>query len=160
MLGNKNLEISDNGSVIIDDDTYPGSEELYNMIFLKEVDLSKIDLDKKRIYWNIIRKTSLHKQKYNPTANINGTRAPKYVNIIKPILETFRETTGSGLKFVVTDKKKYWRWWDDPNELCARLEILVGEKIAGNNIHDAEISSILSELRQRKYIKRIPKKRW
>ena len=104
--------------------------------------------------------TSLHKKKFNPNGANVGGNSHKYRFIIKPLLESSSSssssssswTKGKGLKFIVTNKKRKYKFWDDPNELCERLQILVGEKAAGNNIHDDEISSIISELEQKKYI--------
>ena len=38
--------------------------------------------------------------------------------------------------------------WDDPNELCERLQLLIAEKQAGNNAHSNEIHSIIEELEE------------
>ena len=100
--------------------------------------------------------TSLHKKNYIPNGVNVGGNSHKYRFTIKPLLD--RMTNGKGLKFIVTNKKRNYKFWDDPNELCERLKILEGEKAAGNNIHDAEISSILSELEQKKYIIKASKK--
>ncbi|CAB0028291.1 unnamed protein product [Trichogramma brassicae] len=43
---------------------------------------------------------------------------------------------------------KFYRYWDDPNELCERLKLLISEKNAGNGAHDNEIHSIIEELRE------------
>jgi len=44
--------------------------------------------------------------------------------------------------------KKQYIYWDNPNELCERLNLLVNSKIAGHTGHDAEIISIIEELRE------------
>ena len=39
-------------------------------------------------------------------------------------------------------------FWNDPNELCERLELLLASTSAGNQAHKNEIISIIEELRE------------
>lgn len=41
-----------------------------------------------------------------------------------------------------------YTYFDDPNELCERLRLLVSSKAAGNTNHTQEINSIVEELRE------------
>lgn len=41
-----------------------------------------------------------------------------------------------------------YEYFDDPNELCDRLRLLVSSKLAGNTNHKQEINSIVQELRE------------
>lgn len=41
-----------------------------------------------------------------------------------------------------------YEYYDDPNEICDRLRLLVMSKVAGNTNHDQEINSIIEELRE------------
>ena len=43
-------------------------------------------------------------------------------------------------------------YWDDPNELVDRLELLTAERFAGNPSHVNEIHSIIEELHEAGYI--------
>ena len=43
-------------------------------------------------------------------------------------------------------------YWDDPNELVDRLQLLTAERSAGNPSHVNEIHSIIEELREAGYI--------
>lgn len=45
-----------------------------------------------------------------------------------------------------------YEYFDDPNELCDRLRLLVSSKRAGNSNHMQEINSIIEELRELKCI--------
>lgn len=45
-----------------------------------------------------------------------------------------------------------YEYFDDPNELCDRLRLLVSSKMAGNTNHMQEINSIIEELRELDYI--------
>ncbi len=42
-------------------------------------------------------------------------------------------------------------YWDDPNELVERLQLLIAEQTAGNPSHTNEIHSIIEELRESKH---------
>lgn len=39
-------------------------------------------------------------------------------------------------------------YFDDPNELCDRLKLLISSKASGNTNHQREINSIIEELRE------------
>lgn len=45
-----------------------------------------------------------------------------------------------------------YEYFDDPNELCERLRLLVSSRKAGNTNHMQEINSIIEELRELQYI--------
>lgn len=59
--------------------------------------------------------------------------------------------SGDGLerKFIPYSENIVYEYYDDPNELCDRLRLLVSSKSAGNTNHDQEINSIIEELRER-----------
>lgn len=44
--------------------------------------------------------------------------------------------------------KIVYEYFDDPNELCDRLRLLLSSKLAGNTNHQQEINSIIEELRE------------
>lgn len=71
--------------------------------------------------------------------------------------------TGKGLKshanhvdfnFIPYSKNDHiiYEYFDDPNELCERLRLLVSSRMAGNTNHMQEINSIVEELRELEYI--------
>lgn len=57
---------------------------------------------------------------------------------------------GSSLEkeFIPYNNNIAYEYFDDPNELCERLFLLISSKSAGNTNHDHEINSILEELRE------------
>ncbi|RZF38137.1 hypothetical protein LSTR_LSTR005498 [Laodelphax striatellus] len=65
-----------------------------------------------------------------------------------------RTKKGEGLHFIqnVTQQRPYI-YWNSPNELVSRLELLVAAKRAGHDGVDLEISSILEELQEANYIR-------
>lgn len=61
---------------------------------------------------------------------------------------------GRGLakNFIPYSENIVYEYWDDPNELCERLQLLLASKSAGNTNHDQEINSIIEELKERDII--------
>lgn len=60
------------------------------------------------------------------------------------------EKRGSGIEvdFIPYNENVAYEFYDDPNELCERLRLLVASRAAGNSNHSQEINSIISELRE------------
>lgn len=65
-----------------------------------------------------------------------------------------KEKKGRGLEknFIPYSENIVYEYWDDPNELCERLQLLLASKSAGNTNHDQEINSIIEELKERNII--------
>lgn len=63
-------------------------------------------------------------------------------------------TYGKGLEneFIPYAENIVYEYYDDPNEICDRLQLLVASKVAGNSNHQQEINSIIEELRERNII--------
>lgn len=66
---------------------------------------------------------------------------------------------GAGMKPIDSDFIPYninnriiYEYFDDPNEICDRLRLLVSSRMAGNSNHMQEINSIVEELRELKCI--------
>lgn len=64
--------------------------------------------------------------------------------------------TGKGIEseFIPYNKgnRIVYTYFDDPNELCERLRLLLSSRMAGNTNHTQEINSIIEELRELKLI--------
>lgn len=48
--------------------------------------------------------------------------------------------------------KPNYVFWDNPNELVERLQLLIASESAGNTSHTNEITSIIEELREAQII--------
>lgn len=73
----------------------------------------------------------------------------------KRVMDKINATTqGDGLEkeFIPYNSNIVYEYYDDPNELCDRLRLLIASKQAGNSNHDQEINSILEELRDNNII--------
>lgn len=55
-------------------------------------------------------------------------------------------------KFIPYVENIVYEYYDNPNELCDRLKLLISSKGAGNSNHNQEINSIVEELRERHLI--------
>lgn len=91
----------------------------------------------------------------NPYLESNGV-SEKAVNWYNDELTTkstnndIERKSGSGIEmdFVPYNENVVYEFYDDPNELCERLRLLIASKAAGNSNHSQEINSIISELRE------------
>ena len=125
----------------------PGFVELLTK---KQPNPSKITDEDKKSYTMLINSTNPHKIGHVSTGEFKYTRNKKFKNVIKPLLHS-----GKGLpKYKVARSRRSidYVYWDDPNELVERLELLMAEQKAGNTAHINEIHSIIDELRESGYI--------
>lgn len=66
-----------------------------------------------------------------------------------------QKKSGSGIEteFIPYNENVAYEFYDDPNELCDRLRLLIASRSAGNTNHAQEINSLIAELRESGYIK-------
>lgn len=66
------------------------------------------------------------------------------------------KTVGSGRfqakSFIPYNSNIVYEYYDDPNELCDRMRLLMASQAAGNSNHNQEINSIIEELHERNII--------
>nr|CAH7716797.1 unnamed protein product [Callosobruchus chinensis] len=106
-------------------------------------------------YRRIVYKTNAHRRHYRPTGQIAVSRLEKYKKIIAPIASNVSNNNSGGSMMTmmeVTNNKKDYIYWDDPNELVDRLRLLVASQDAGHTGHVNEINSLIEELREAKII--------
>jgi hypothetical protein len=142
-VGNSKLSIL-NQDLIIQNKTYKGTKGLYELLFKKVP--SNYTPDDLKQYKEIILKTNAHKRYYQANQQIDGSKLPKYKNIIAPLILTTREQEeekqsklGQGLSKEVNKNAIDLIYWDDPNELVERLHLLIASQAAGNFNHRNEI---------------------
>lgn len=65
-----------------------------------------------------------------------------------------KSKTGGNIEadFIPLNENVVHEYYDDPNELCDRLRLLISSRAAGNSNHSQEINSIISELRESGYV--------
>jgi hypothetical protein len=133
-----------------------GTKGIYELIFKRLPDEYTDDdlID----YKEVLNFTNAHRVNSMSTSNIIANKGKKYVNIIRRLfpptgrkrIEFNATRSGEGLDMVLNDNstKTDYVYYDDPNELCQRLQLLVSSKQAGNTNHDNEIISIVEELKE------------
>lgn len=148
-LGNSTMNIKGD-DLIINKTQYPGTKGLYELIFMlnprNEV-ISEEDVDN---YHKIIQSTNLYRRNNTPSGQINGNKSRKYKEFVKAVFSkpksienksktnpssssTFLTNIGKGLLLGVTNNKIDYRYFNDPNELVERLQLLKAAQMAGNN---------------------------
>lgn len=143
VIGKKEIKLVDN-SLTIDDVSYPLTQGLGNLIFSKNPKLyTKNDLD---AYKSILIQTSAHLTADEKKIKKGGN---KYTDIIQNL---FRSGRGLSVKL----QNHNLVYWNDPNELVDRLQLLLASKAAGNTGVSNEILSIFEELYEAGLIKHIP----
>lgn len=149
-IGDKELKFNEEGGIVIGGVTYRGTPGLYELIFKRAPDDTVYTDADKTAYKDILKKTNAHIKNYMPGGNINRNNSNKYKIIINELFP--REVvSGRGL-MTKTLKGPDTSYWNDPNELVDRLQILVAASQAGNTGVRNEILNILEELREAKLI--------
>uniref|UniRef100_A0ABD2W8D1 DUF8207 domain-containing protein n=1 Tax=Trichogramma kaykai TaxID=54128 RepID=A0ABD2W8D1_9HYME len=161
-FGNADISFRDNFIILDDRHKYDITPGLVELLFKRDPVGTYVTNTDLANFRNILQYTSAHKVKNDPNARIRLWTQSKYTKYIHPL---FNVKNGGALgkkllprlwgnfKVAYLKPKKYYSYWNDPNELCERLKLLLGEKNAGNNSHDNEIHSIIEELREEGYIR-------
>lgn len=160
MMGSNYINVSGNKIEFEDGKNWELTNGLYSLIFHRQPqNYSQNDL---KIYREILIKTNVYRRNFHPSGQLKGTRAHKYTKIIKPLLaktptaestpkRSKASVSGSGFMTLNMNKPNYV-YWDDPNELVERLQLLIASQSAGNTNHTNEITSIIEELREAQII--------
>lgn len=84
------------------------------------------------------------------------TSSVRYIPVKRKIKRSSKQssTVGEGIEkeFIPYNGNIVYEYWDDPNELCARLQLLMASQSTGNSNHGQEINSIIQELREQNII--------
>lgn len=140
-IGNNTVDIL-NGNLMIDDQTYRLTNGLKTLLLSRKPDPATYTDNDLKKYKHILQQTNVHGHK---------SKRYKYKNIIQPL---FKQGSGLQLDYKVNNSSRpEYTYWDDPNELVERLQLLIGSTEAGHNGHGNEIISIIEELKEAKLIK-------
>lgn len=142
-----------NDDIIINDVKYEGTPGLYELIFMKHPDFFGYTEDDLSTYGEILKQTKAHI--HAPTGRIKSSKSLKYTKIIRPSImkpSSLDNASGSGLMKLNNFKPNYI-YWNDVNELCERLQLLIASQNAGHTGHRNEILSIIEELHEAGVIK-------
>lgn len=153
MLGKEPIKF-DNDNIVINNIPFEGTPGLFELIFMKEPDKYTYTDKDLRAYSDILKLTKVHI--HFASGRIKSSKSVKYNKIIKPIISSYLfrsqhywwdDAGGSGLMSTSNVKPNYI-FWDDVNELCARLELLIASQNSGHTGHGNEIISIVEELHE------------
>lgn len=180
-LGNSLIKFDNDKNFIINGEKFTSTHGLFELLFKKLPDKNIYDQHDLLIYQDIGAKTNLFYRKYDKQSNINGNSSKKYSKIVSKLVEKkknggSRKKVGNSLKKISANKKnKIIKlkpvdsscindnvlmnlskpsviFWDDINELVGRLRLITSSTIAGNDVHQNEIISIIEELREENFI--------
>lgn len=135
----------DEDSIYMNNDSkrFKLTKGLKNLLFLKSTvpnSYARCDLND---YKKILTLSDIDATKIK-----SKNRNDNFENIIKPLLKI-----GNGVQtdYKIVNKfdtNSEYIYWDDPNELIDRLQLLVSSRSAGHTSHNNEIISIIEELRE------------
>ena len=139
---------------------YPKTTGLLELLIAIKSNENNIQPDDLKNYWKILKLSSAHKKKYDKNERIRAHNSNKFNNILAPMFNiTTKKLTEESIKGgslprykIAKERTLDYVYWDDPNELVDRLQLLTAERSAGNPSHVNEIHSIIEELREAGYI--------
>lgn len=169
LMGNEPVHFTEVGAennkmiiAVIGDNKYEITPGIKELLLKKNPDFNIIREQDMLVYRDILNNTHAHRRDFNPTGQIKGDRSKKYCNVIKQLFVEPKiiDKNKDSLKYGgnLPSLKKYKPnidlvYWDDPNELIERLQLLIASRDAGNNNHENEIISIIEELKEANVIK-------
>ena len=161
MFGNKQIKF--NGEKFtIQNKSYNLTDGLLELLFKKEPNSSFISTDDYDVMKELIPLTQVHRKSYWQTGELRIDNS-KLNNHLIFLFDKY-DKNGRGLNnlkkigknlsdyMIYNNNKIDYVYWNDINELCDRLRLLIASQTAGNNSHTNEINSILEELRENNVI--------
>lgn len=122
-IGDSEIEFNGPNLCIGGNVCYRGSTGLYELLFKKDIGGYRYSIQEKKDYADILKRT-------NAMYSLRS------------------QTTKTGGLLDYNEKPLELVYFDDINELCERLKLLIASQHAGNTNHTNEIASILEELRE------------
>lgn len=147
-IGDSKLEII-GSDLIVKGKRYKGTPGLYKLLFRKNIP-KRYTKDDEAAFKDIISRTNVNRKRFKTTGDENDSQSEKFKLLFEPLTTT---TTGKGM-IASSAEMKYsnnpidYVYWDDPNELVERLQLLLASQTAGNTNHNNEINAIVEELRE------------
>lgn len=157
MVGDKLITFDENGAIFIAGTSYKPSEGLYELLFKRIPDSEIYTETDLNAYRDILIKTNGHKKGYERQGRINRNNSLKYRHVIEKLFP--KDLYGKGLLSKNMFEPDHFHW-EDVNDLCNRLRLIVASTEAGGTGHKNEIINIVAELRKHGYIKGQGNKRY
>lgn len=139
MFGKYPIEFTDS-HIIYKKKNYENSRGVLELIFKRLPDNKLITENDRETYTNLYLESG---------KEITSSRATKYTQFLKNIYSIkYKKGKGITLLSSIDETKINYKYWDNPNELVERLQLLIASRSVGNNSHNNEIVSIIEELRE------------
>lgn len=164
-MGGFAVLIDDKDDITVDGVMYPGTKGLFELLFKRRPDpyeYSQADLVD---YKNMLEATSAHRVGNMPHGRVKSNTGEKYTEVIRLLFPPApKQRRGKGMSTAAVAAtapmmelreavRPDYVYFDDPNELCDRLRLLISSRDAGHTGHTNEINSIVEELRELGLIK-------
>lgn len=154
-LGTKDVMFDDNSDIIIGGKKYKGTKGLYELLFLPNPDKVFVHESDMREYAEILESTSAHLNKLGYVKSNSGKKYKEIISVLfpskssqKPFSPNTSTPKGSGMMIQDSNAPIKYVYWNDADELCDRLRLLITSKRTGHTGHDGEIASIIEELKE------------
>ena len=142
MLGDTAIQTHGN-QLMVAGNSYILTPGLLELLLKKHPQMSQITPQDWDDYQAMVTSTNTNRKRYLKTGPIRSSTMEKISRFTKK---------GKGMlpyaMLVSRGHKMDYVYWDDPNELVDRLQLLAASYQAGNKSHTNEIMSILGELRE------------
>lgn len=144
LIGNALVNINDE-HIVVKDVSYKPTKGLLELLFLKTPNLHRVTEDDLLEYPAILNDTNAHRRNYDAMEFINAIKGYKYKEVIARQFPS--GSSGRGLEFKPLFPNVDVKYWNNPNTLEERLQLLKTSEQAGHTGHVAEILEIEEELR-------------
>jgi hypothetical protein len=93
MIGDSQMYVNTDGDITIKNTRFKGTEELWELLTRKNVNMERVSKTDLRTYWKILVKTNAHLTGYQPGYTLNITRGKTFREVIAPLFAEGREST-------------------------------------------------------------------
>jgi hypothetical protein len=91
MIGDSNVSVDNDGDLYIKGQHFKGTTGLWELLTRKRINKDKVTTSDLKLYKNILQMTHGHLERYEPSANIQITRGPKFKEVISKLFPQSRK---------------------------------------------------------------------
>ncbi|CAG9771492.1 unnamed protein product [Ceutorhynchus assimilis] len=142
-IGDSKVEIV-GSDLIVKGRRYKGTPGLYKLLFRKNMPKSYTK-DDEAAFKDIISRTNINRKRFKTTGDENDSQSEKFKLLFEPLTTTGNGMVASSAEMKYSNNLIDYIYWDDPNELVERLQLLLASQTAGNTNHNNEINAIVEE---------------
>ncbi|CAG9773427.1 unnamed protein product [Ceutorhynchus assimilis] len=142
-IGDSKVEIV-GSDLIVKGRRYKGTPGLYKLLFRKNMPKSYTK-DDEAAFKDIISRTNINRKRFKTTGDENDSQSEKFKLLFEPLTTTGNGMVASSAEMKYSNNSIDYIYWDDPNELVERLQLLLASQTAGNTNHNNEINAIVED---------------